>query len=211
MYDAYGRPIDRHIFPANRAGYPPDRTDKYNPFVMTHGTKAPDDQTVLKPLPDGYYSDGFYGTAKPGSKREMEGRLQRLGAHLPGEPLSVSILGTTSVATISMYAGEDWSQTLTFYSDQAQTQPLVFTSPYLEIRDAANKYVTIDSSGTSDGTATPGASGLLTLTLPYAKSATIPPGTYDMDIFAIVSAKRKAILKQGGLQLIVTGRITQEP
>lgn len=113
---------------------------------------------------------------------------------------------------LRIYQGEDWAKVLLYYSDTAQTTPLVFENPYMEIRKGRRVYATFDVPGSAaDGAASIPAPGQLRLDLPHAASALIPKGIYDVDIFADVEGERKAITKLGYLQIAVDARNTQDP
>lgn len=120
----------------------------------------------------------------------------------------------TEPVAISMYQGEDWSQTLYFYKDTDQTIPLVFDTPVMDVRakgKGGGLLATFDMSGEQLGLASIQSDGVLVLTMPYATTATMVPGSYPLDIFANVNGQRKAITKQGALELTITARITVDP
>lgn len=117
----------------------------------------------------------------------------------------------TTPVQLPLYQGEDWRRVLLYYTDQAQTTPLVFTNPFMQIRKGSRIYATFDLTADTDGTATITAPGTLQLDLPHAASANIPKGTYDVDVFADVEGQRKAITKKGYLQVVVTARVSQDP
>lgn len=110
---------------------------------------------------------------------------------------------------IPMYQGEDFSQQLSYFSDLAETIPLVFTNPVMDVRDSTNVLLaTFDISGTQLGLMTITAPGVLVLSMPNAATAGIPNATYKIDIFADTGGKRKAITKKGVLTLNVSSRVT---
>lgn len=116
---------------------------------------------------------------------------------------------TDTLAEIPMYQGEDWSQEFTFYADTAQTQPLVFTNPVMQIRRGDEVYATF-GQGTGEGSVDQPADGQAIFTLTHEYTAKVPPGTFPIDIFADVNGKRTAIMKLGVAQINVAKRNTQD-
>lgn len=114
----------------------------------------------------------------------------------------------TEPVDVGMYQGEDFEQSLLFFSDVAQTTALVFTNPVMDIRAPRARLATFDTGGTQEGLATIPAAGSLLLTMSWQQTRLIPPGTYPLDIFADVAGKRRAITKVGELQLVVAARNT---
>lgn len=110
--------------------------------------------------------------------------------------------------TIPLYQGEDFSQELAFYEDESMTTPLAFTDPVMDIRAARSRLATFDTSGNAEGLFTIPSPGILLMTMGWQHTTQIKAGTYPLDIFAEVDGKRRAISKQGILQLVVTPRIT---
>lgn len=117
---------------------------------------------------------------------------------------------TGGVVSLAMYQGEDWSQSLQFFTDLEQTTPLVFADPVMEIRGPRGLQARFDSNPDSAGSVEIPAPGTLILALPWQYSRNVAAGTYPLDIFADVGGKRVAITKQGVMQLVVTARITQD-
>jgi hypothetical protein len=110
---------------------------------------------------------------------------------------------------IPMYQGEDFSQQLSYFSDEEQTEPLVFTNPVMDVRDTDGLLLArFDTTGEEAGLCTITAPGVLMLSMPYAQTATMTVGTYPLDIFADVDTRRDAITKHGVISLRVDARIT---
>lgn len=115
-----------------------------------------------------------------------------------------------AVVTLPMYQGEDWSQQLSFFTDQAMTTPQDFANPVMDLRNQQGvRVATFDDIG-KEGLAVVSDLGELTLTMSYINTALVPAATYQIDIFADLDGERKAIVKRGTIQLVVTARITQD-
>lgn len=115
------------------------------------------------------------------------------------------------VQTIAVYQGEDFSQQLTLWSDPARSVPLIFTNPVMDLRSPEGALLaTFDTTGTHPGSAAVPADGVLQLAMAYADTASLPPGTYPVDVFADVGSSRKAIIKRGQVAIKVLPRITQD-
>ena len=113
-------------------------------------------------------------------------------------------------ATLPMYQGEDWTQTLSFFTDASLATPYEFTNPVMDVRSQAGaRIATFDDLG-KEGLAVITAPGVLKLTMSWDNTAQLPPATYQLDIFGDVGEERKAILKRGTIQLTVTARITHD-
>jgi hypothetical protein len=113
---------------------------------------------------------------------------------------------------IEMYQGEDFSQRLSYFTDETLGAPLVFTNPVLEVRAKSTLYARFDTTGTAAGLITPDGDGVIVLSMPYTATAVIKAGDYPLDVFADVMRdgllKREAISKIGVMQLQVAARST---
>lgn len=111
---------------------------------------------------------------------------------------------------LPMYQGEDWAQQLAFFADEAQTTPIVFANPVMDVRSSKDDSLlaSFDETGTREGTATVSAPGVLDLAMPFTATAELPASSYALDIFVDVNGQRKPILKRGALTLKVTARVT---
>lgn len=116
----------------------------------------------------------------------------------------------TAAAQIALYQGEDWSQQLSFFTDLAQTVPQLFTQPYMDLVNSRGRIATFSADGDREGLATITGPGVLVLSMPWAQTSLLPPGTYPLDIFANVAGKRKAITKIGTIELVVTASVTTD-
>lgn len=112
---------------------------------------------------------------------------------------------------IPLYQGEDFSQPLSYFTDVAETIPLVFTNPVMDIRASDGTLLAVfDTTGLQKGLMTITGPGAMTLTMPYAATAALPAATYAVDIFADVGGSRQAITKRGLLSVKVSPRITRD-
>lgn len=111
---------------------------------------------------------------------------------------------------LPMYQGEDWSQQLSFFADEAMTQPLDFGNPVMDVRLAkdGSRLATFDETGLREGTAVITGPGVLELRMPFTATEDLPAGSYAIDVFADVNGQRKAIVKRGVLSLKVGARVT---
>lgn len=116
---------------------------------------------------------------------------------------------------IPFYQGQDWSQLLTFYTDETRDTPLVFSLPIYEVRDPTTnallaRFTSVVDDPNAQGLITVGdGDGTLTLSMTAANSIAVPAGIYQMDIFAIVSESDTPILRRGNLTLQVVQRISE--
>ena len=112
---------------------------------------------------------------------------------------------------IPMYQGEDFSQELSYFTDEDQLTPLVFTNPVMDVRNSDGLLLaSFDDDASDQGTATVTGPGVLVLAMPHTATALLAAGTYALDIFADVGEARLAITKRGVLKLVVSARITQD-
>ena len=114
---------------------------------------------------------------------------------------------------IPMYQGEDFSQQLSYFSDEDQTVPLEITQAIMDVRNSDGlllaRFEVGNTPGLGLGTVTITSPGVLVLSMAYPWTAQIPAGSYAIDIFAdIAGGGRQAITKRGVLKLVVTPRIT---
>lgn len=110
---------------------------------------------------------------------------------------------------LKLKVGEDWTQTLTFWSDavsdpQTFDDPLALNSPVMAVKEVGYSTVLAEFNvgGTGLGAGTTAVSGgdlnILTLTLPYAWTYKFQGvGELQFDIFDVLSGKRRAIIKDG--------------
>lgn len=108
-----------------------------------------------------------------------------------------------------MYQGEDFVQQLSYFTDEDQTDPIVFIHPVMDVRDQLGTLLaTFDDTDDEIGLATITAPGVLVLSMDHEHTANMPKGSYPLDIFANVAGSREAITKRGLVKLVVTARIT---
>jgi len=113
-----------------------------------------------------------------------------------------------------LYQGQDWSQQLSYFQDANQTEPLVFSNPVMDVRDAdGGLLATFDTTGDQAGLITSPSDGVIVLTMGHATTPSLPAGTYGVDIFADVAGTgpgtgRQPITERGVIALQVIARIT---
>ena len=110
---------------------------------------------------------------------------------------------TVANAAISIYTGEDATITVTIYSDAAQTTPQNITGWSIQFVVHGQGFATaIITKTVGNGiTLTTPASGVLTITLAAADTASLIPGQYTFSI-ARTDTGAAANLTEGNLNLL---------